>query len=107
MLDFLDIWIVVGEMIKTVTDGVREFGSTNIRIVLTFSPGAIIVLILMLLKRIPPYMIRLGARGSSICILTMSVSFIVTFGFSSIVISRWVSIIHFLKGLVLLCRCGL
>jgi len=63
MLDFLDIWIVVGEMIKTVADGVREFGSMNIRIVLTFSPGAIIVLILMLLKRIPPYMIRLGMGG--------------------------------------------
>jgi len=55
MLDFLNIGEGVGEMIKTAIDGTREFGSMNIRVVLTFLNREVMrIVIMILVMRFPP-----------------------------------------------------
>lgn len=50
------------EMIKATTEGAREFGSVEIRIVLTFSDEAASIVILVEITRFFPSMISLGVR---------------------------------------------
>ena len=89
-------------MIRAATKGGREFGWVGFRVILMSSAEAISIVVLVLITRISPSVIKLGARGSFVYVLPMSVRSIEAFVFASVVRRRWFSIVSLLKVLSLL-----
>lgn len=93
LFKFQNLWTMVHEMIRVSIEGTREFWSVGVSVVLTSSAEMTRIVILVLITRVAPSVISLGARRSSVHVLSMSVTWIADFVFTYIFRRRWIRII--------------